>query len=292
MTVPQDRLVQIDLSSKAPLLRVPSSPAHSPNFQLPQFPYFQFFMFPSVLSEKSYLPVEPVCQGIKPHRLNTQALSLLYPLNPACSPFLLRSPRLLRVVRHARSLCLRSANLKLVSLFKSLPRKGRETCTLSFSLWGAMEGVAHSPRAPLGLVLSAVFSVGLVHLCPSVVGGSHDPSSCQLNSPPAPFPGRTQLLLRATWLTHSSFPNVSIRALCKVPGVLGSRYLPMSPQRGKPTAGTLPGLLQGHQHLAFSWHQLCSLSGLQLRSPVPVPLTGSVLSCSALRRTSLTRFRG
>lgn len=52
MTVPQDRLVQIDLSSKAPLLRVPSIPAHSPNFQLPQFPCFQFFMFLSVLSEK------------------------------------------------------------------------------------------------------------------------------------------------------------------------------------------------------------------------------------------------
>lgn len=158
------------------------------------------------------------------------------------------------MVRHARSLCLRSADLKLVSLFKSLPRKGRETCTLSFSLWGAMEGVAHSPRSPLGLVLSDVFSVDLVHLCPSVVGGSHDPSSCQLKSPPCPFPGRTQLLLRATWLTHSSFPNVSIRARCKVPGVLGSRCLPMSPQRGNPTAGTLPGLLQGHQHLAFSWH--------------------------------------
>lgn len=182
--------------------------------------------------------------------------------------------------------------MKLVSLFKSLPRKGRETCTLSFSLWGAMERVAHSPRSPLGLVLSAVFSVDLVHLCPSVVGGSHDPSSCQLKSPPCPFPGRTQLLLRATWLTHSSFPNVSIRARCKVPGVLGSRCLPMSPQRGNPTAGDTSRAPARAPAPSLQLAQLCSLSGLQLGSPVPGPLTGSALSCSALRRTSLTRFRG
>lgn len=87
------------------------------------------------------------------------------------------------MVRHGRSLCLRSANLKLVSLFKSLPREGRKAWTCSFSHWGAMEGVTHSPRSHLRLVWSAVVSVDLAHLCPLM-----QPRSFQLSSDQCPAP--------------------------------------------------------------------------------------------------------
>jgi hypothetical protein len=139
------------------------------------------------------------------------------------------------------------------------------------------------PRVPSPSGLVCRVSVDLAHLCPLMVRGSHDPFSCQLiSAPPSPFPGRKQLLPSATWFEHGSFPHVPIRALCKVPGALGSRHPLLSPQRSSPTAETFPRLLQGHPHPVCSCHQLCKLPGLQPGSLVPVPLLGDAPSCRIL----------